>query len=170
MTTAQHPLSGRRIKSIRAQGYFHLRDEDIAALAFGNRFAYILCVTLLAIGVTMANIPTLLAMNAIAFAAIVLPYHPFDYVYNLALRHVLNKPELPPRSKQLKFACAIATAWIMATIALFYTGHTVAAHVAGYMLVGVALLLVTTDICIPSIIFNYIFRNDVARPTANCLK
>lgn len=170
MKTTNQQLSNRRIKFIKAQGYFHLPDADITALAFGNRFAYVLCGSILAIGVALAHIPTLLVMASIAFASIILPCHPFDYIYNHLLRGSLNKPELPPRSKQLKFACTIATLWLIATTSLFYVGLTVAGYVLGGMLVLVAFIVSSTDFCIPSMIYNFIFRGNNFKPVVNCLK
>ena len=97
-------------------------------------------------------------MFLIAFFGIILPYHPFDYIYNGLLSKPMSKPKLPPRSKQLKFACKIAVFGIASIIFLFYTGLTLAGYIAGGLLFFVAFLVSTTDICIPSIIYNFIFK------------
>ncbi len=151
-------LSETRINRLKVQGYSNYSDAELSELAFGNRFAYIVCVTILAIGVATANIPILIAMTIVAFFGIVLPYHPFDHIYNHVLRSMLNKPKLPPRSKQLKFTCLIATLWLIGTIYLFYTGIVVAGYVVGGLLISVAFLVSTTDFCIPSTIYNFIFK------------
>ena len=158
MTTKDKLISATRINRLKAQGYFQYSDDEVSSFAFGNRFALVLCSTFLAIGVATANIPILLAMTLVAFFGIILPYHPFDYIYNHLLRGFLNKPELPPRSKQLKFACIIATLWLIVTISLFYMGLATAGYVSGGMLFSVAFLVSTTDFCIPSTIYNAIFK------------
>ena len=158
MTTNHQLLSTTRINFLKAQGYCNLSDAEISELAFGNRFAYILCGSIVAVAVATAHIPTLLAMTVVAFMGILLPYHPFDYIYNHMLRGVLNKPKLPPRSKQLKFACVIATLWLIATTYLFYAGLVLAGYVLGGLLVAVAFLVSATDFCIPSMIYNFIFK------------
>jgi hypothetical protein len=158
MTTNHQLLSSTRINFLKAQGYCNLSDTEISELAFGNRFAYIVCVSILAIAVVTVHMPTLIAMTLVAFLGIILPYHPFDYIYNHLLRGMLNKPKLPPRSKQLKFACTIATLWLIATIYLFYTGLFTAGYVVGGLLVTVAFIVSTTDFCIPSMIYNFIFK------------
>jgi len=158
MTTNHQLLSSTRIKFLKAQGYCKLSDAEISDLAFGNRFAYIVCGSIVAIGVVTAHIPTLIAMTIVAFSGIILPYHPFDYIYNHLLRDMLNKPKLPPRSKQLKFACVIATLWLIATTYLFYAGFAIAGYVLGGLLVAVAFIVSTTDFCIPSTIYNFIFK------------
>jgi len=113
---------------------------------------------ILLIGVITANIPILATMMIIALFGVILPYHPFDYIYNHVVRGMVNKPKLPPRSKQLKFACGIATIWIAATIYLFYAGFAIAGYISGGLLFSVAFLVSTMDICLPSIIFNFLFK------------
>lgn len=158
MTTNHQLLSTKRISFLKAQGYFKHSDTEISELAFGNRFAYVVCGGIVAIAVATAHIPTLIFMAIVAFFGIILPYHPFDYIYNHVLRGMLNKPLLPPRSKQLKFACVIATLWLIATTYLFYSGLYIAGYVLGGLLVAVAFIVSTTDFCIPSMIYNYIFK------------
>lgn len=151
-------LSETRINRLKVQGYSNYSDAELSELALGNRFAYILCSTIVAIGVATANIPILIAMTIVAFLGIILSYHPFDYIYNHVLRSMLNKPKLPPRSKQLKFTCLIATLWLIGTIYLFYADLVVAGYVVGGLLFSVAFLVSTTDFCIPSTIYNFIFK------------
>ena len=151
-------ISKARLGRMRQQGYENISNDDLAKLHFGNRFAYMLCTSVLIIGVATASVHVLLAMMTIAFGTIILPYHPFDYIYNGLLRGILRLPKLPPRSKQLKFACTIASAWIGATTLLFYFGMMTAGYLAGGMLICVATLVSTTDICIPSIVYNLLFK------------
>ena len=151
-------VSTKLIKRLRIQGYCGISDNRLSALAFGNRFAYILCSIIIFFGVATANIPLLCAMMSIAFFGIVLPNHPFDYVYNYGLRKPMNKPKLPPRSRQIKFACTVATLWLGATISLFYFGHMIAGYVVGGILFSLAFTVSTTDICIPSLLYNYLFK------------
>jgi len=158
MKKNQTLISPDRIKRLKVQGYCNYPDANLSELAFGNRFAYIICSSILLIGIITANIPILASMMIVALFGVILPYHPFDYIYNHLIRGMVNKPELPPRSKQLKFACGIATIWIAATIYLFYAGFTIGGYIVGGMLFSVALLVSTTDICIPSRIFNFLFK------------
>ena len=158
MTKDPKLLSSARINRLKAQGYCNISDADLSALAFGHRFALVLCTFILALGVATAHIATLSAMTTVAFLGIILPYHPFDYIYNHLLRNILHKPQLPPRSKQLKFACIIATLWLIATTYLFYTGSDIAGYVSGSLLVSVAFIVSTTDFCIPSMIYNFLFK------------
>lgn len=154
-------ISSSRINRIKAQGYCNYSDANLSELAFGNRFAYIICSIILLIGVTTANIPILATLMIISLFGVILPYHPFDNIYNHLLRGVVNKPKLPPRSKQLKFACTIATIWIGIHIYLFYVGLTIAGYVSGGLMFSITLLVSTTDFCIPSTIYNLLFKVQV---------
>lgn len=151
-------VSSKLVKRLKIQDYCGMSDKRLSELAFGNRFAYILCSFLVFIGVVLANIPLLCAMMLIALYGVLLPYHPFDYIYNHGLRKVLNKPELPPRSLQIKFACSIATIWLAIAIGLFFLDFMTAGYICGGILFSLAFTVSTTDICILSLLYNYLFR------------
>jgi len=147
-------LTPVRLKRLRAQGYLTQTDQELSNLAFGIRFAYLLCLSILLIGVSSANISTLTVMMVIALWGIVLPNHPFDYIYNLLLSEKMNKPKLPERSIQMKFACLVATPWIGGTIYLFTNGMTMAGYVLGGSLILAASSAGFLDFCVPSWIYN----------------
>ena len=158
MVDYQHILTPLRIRRIREQGYYHQSDDLLSSMAVGNRFAYQLCTLFVLLGLVTSNLYVLTSMMFIALMAVVLPYHPFDYIYNYGLRHVLQRPRIPRRSKQLKFACAMATAWLATTIWLFTEQYTTAAYIVGGLLVASATLVSTTDICLPSKLYNAVFK------------
>ena len=119
-------LSDKRLARIRAQGYTYQSDAELNELAFGHRFAVRMCLTVLLTAIIMGSIPLLSVMMVIAFFGVVLPYHPFDYIYNHVVRKWVNKPALPRRSLQLKFACFLATPWIAGVIYLVSTNQMTA--------------------------------------------
>ena len=151
-------LSKSRINRLKVQGYMKYSDQEISTYAFGNRFAFVLCGSIVALGVALADIRVLAAMTIIALGGVLLPYHPFDYLYNAVVAKLLNKPQLPPRSVQLKFSCLVATVWLIGTIGLFYYGYTLAGYIVGSLLLMVAFIVSSTDFCIPSTIYNFIFN------------
>ena len=127
-------------------------------MAFGIRFAYRSCVTILVVAIASQSTALFSAMLCIAFLGVVLPNHPFDYVYNYFLSSRMNKPRLPARSKQLKFACTIATSWLAGVVYLMSSGSTTAGLVMAGILVGIAALPSTIDFCVPSAIYNALFQ------------
>lgn len=150
-------LTQGTIKRLRDQGYTEQTEEELSALAFGNRFAYQACTALLVIGVYSESIAMLSLMLAIAFLGVMLPNHPFDYIYNYILAPRMDKPQLPKRSNQLKFACGIATVSIGITIYLFASELIIPAFVLGGVLIAVAFTVGVTDYCLPSTIYNALF-------------
>jgi len=65
---------------------------------------------------------------------------------------------MPPRPNQGRFACGIAAIWLAIIIYLLHSNYTVSGYIFGGMLLVVALLVSALDICIPSIIYNALFK------------
>lgn len=158
--TDQRLISASRINRLRVQGYTTQSPLELSQLAFGNRFAYILCTTLVTIGVVTASTALLSFMLVIAALGVILPNHPFDYIYNHFLAKRMNKPKLPQRSNQLKFACTIATLGIATIIYFFSTGFMTTGYVIGSLLIATAFTVSTTDFCLPSVIYNALFQRN----------
>src|SRR5215212_1690068 len=103
-------------KRLHVQGYEKFSDRELNDYKFGIRFAYACCITLVAFGLFFQSISILAIAAIIAFAGAFPPYHPFDYLYNYGVRHLLGKPKLPPRPNQGRFACGVASVWLAITI------------------------------------------------------
>jgi hypothetical protein len=157
MNTSTPIISATCRRRLHVQGYQNYSDQELNDYKYGIRFAYYLCGSLVILGLLLTSINVLIVMMAIAFLGTLPPYHPFDYLYNYGVRHLINKPKLPPRSNQGRFACGIATIWLGMVIYLFYSGFYVWGYIAGGILVSVAALVSTMDICIPSMIYNKFF-------------
>ncbi len=151
-------ITPARRKRLEAQGYNGFTDAELNDFKFGIRFAYYLCGSTVVLGLLLTNIKILAVAMTIAFFGSLPPYHPFDYLYNYLIRRLINKPKLPHRSNQGRFACGIAAVWLSGVIYLFYVGLNLWGYIAGGILVSIATLVSTTDICIPSIIYNFLFR------------
>lgn len=152
-------ISPVRISRIKVQGYdTGFTDEEISQHSIGNRFSYQMCTLLFTTGLILTSIPILAVAAIIALLTVILPYHPFDYLYNLIVRHWLSRPKLPHRTNQAKFACGIAAIWLGVIIYLFYNSLFTWGYVLGGILFVIAILVSTIDFCIPSLIYNKIFR------------
>lgn len=157
----QKVISRKRIERIRAQGYQNYTPFEISRMAFGNRFAYILCTVISAYGIITFSAPTVFLMFIVAFLGVVLPYHPFDYIYNHILSSKLKKPKIPERSPQLKFACTMASIFLALTAFLYHIEYNTIGLVIGSTLLVIAFLVSTLDYCIPSIIYNKFKRETI---------
>lgn len=154
-------ISPLRRKRLETQGYTGFSDDELNNFKFGIRFAYYLCGSLVVLGLLLTSLKILAAAMVIALFGTFPPYHPFDYLYNNVIRHFINKPKMPHRSNQGRFACGIATVWLCGTIFLFYSGFNVWGYLAGGILVSIATLVSTMDICIPSLVYNFLFKRQV---------
>ena len=93
----------------------------------------------------------------VAFLAVILPYHPFDYLYNHSFRFLIDKPRVPIRTNQAKFACSLATAHLALVIFLFNSGYILTANVLIAPILLQAVVVGTIDYCVPSIIYTSLF-------------
>jgi len=163
MKTTETTLSEKRINRLRAQGYTSESKNELSRMAFGIRFAYRACVGVLTVALVTQSIVLYSVMLVIAILGFILPNHPFDYIYNHVLSGRMNRPKLPARSAQLKFACTQASAWLAAVIILMATGNALVGSIMAAVLIGVALLPSTTDYCVPSAFYNSLHQRKKAR-------
>jgi hypothetical protein len=159
MTNTLSAITRRRLN---VQGFCDLDDESLAPVAPWLRMAFGMCALLAGAGTALASPPILWFLTAIATLAALFPVHPFDLIYNHGIRYLRNTGPLPKRRIQSRFACGLGAVWLVATAWAFQSGLPTVGYVLGGMLTGIAVLVSTTDICIPSMIFNAIFR-----PTRN---
>lgn len=142
--------------NLEIQGVVGFSDAELKAQRTGLRFAYQMCFLITLVGVLMQSIPVLTIAATTAFFAMFPPNHPFDYVYNVTIGRMLNRPELPPRTPQGRFACMLATPWMIAIITLFALGMTTAAQVLAAVLLVSAGLVAFLDVCLPSMVYNLV--------------
>ena len=151
---AARPITSFCRANLEIQGNLGLTDAEMRAHRPGLRFAYQMCFSITLIGTVLQNIPVLAVAATTAFFAMFPPSHPFDNVYNATLGRMLHRPKLPPRTAQGRFACSLATLWLIAIIVLFAVGMPAAATVAAAVLLFSAGLVGFFDICIPSMVYN----------------
>jgi hypothetical protein len=135
--------------NLETQGY-RLSADEARALRIGLRFPTALCLALVITGLALESgvmIALLVPVGAVAGWA---ARHPFDYIWNGALRHVLNAPPLPENPSRRRHAFKLATFWLAAVAVLFALGATTVALVLGGVLVAVCMLVTITNFCIPS--------------------
>ena len=166
-TSSKAPITSFCRTQLEIQGILGYSDDELATHRAGFRFAYQLCFTITLIGTVLQSIPILAVAAVAALWATFPPNHPFDYLYNATFGRILNKPKVPRRTNQGRFACGIATVWLSVTIYLFATGHTAAGTVLGLVLLIPAGLVGFFDVCLPSIIYNnVVYRRLNPKPPA----
>lgn len=74
---------------------------------YGIRFSYPLYIFLVALGVFLANLTILSLATIIAFLGVILPMHPFDYVYN-AITKLINANKIPGRGTEMQVSSVVS--------------------------------------------------------------
>jgi amino acid permease len=149
------------------QGYDTLSEEGRKSLWLGIRFAPALCFTGIALGVVLASPALLLAMAVTALlGGFILPKHPFDYLYEFAVRPRFGGPAVPPSPAPRRFACQLATPWVTAIAVGYLADMTTVAWALAVPLLVVAASVATTNWCLPSLIYGLLHGQTAEEPSA----
>jgi hypothetical protein len=151
-------LTVTRQRRLEMQGFICSHDGDFARVAPWLRWSPALCMIVAAIGTALASPPILLALAATAALGAILPFHPFDLIYNYGIRYATGTRPLPGNGAPRRFACAVGAVWLIATAWAFSAGAMAAGYVLGGLFVLVAGIVSTADFCIPSFVYSLIFR------------
>jgi hypothetical protein len=149
-----------------AQGYVNVDRRTLRQVEPWLRWSPMFCAIVMATGTALASPWVLWGLAVTAALGTVMPSHPFDYVYNFGVRRLTGTPPLPANGAPRKFACGIATVWLVVTGTAFAADLTLFGYVLGGVLTAVAALVATTHFCIPSLIYGLIFGRPqcAARP------
>ena len=150
-------LTPRTRRLLEIQGFDAVDVLELAPVAPWLRLAFGLCGLLGGVGTLMASPTILLVLALIAALAAASPVHPFDLIYNHGIRHFTGTGPLPKRGAPTRFGCGMGAVLVLVTAWAFSAGHQVAGYALGGALTFVVLLVSTTDICIPSLIYRSIF-------------
>jgi hypothetical protein len=135
--------------NLTTQGYC-LSEEERRALWLGLRFPTGACLALVVTALVMESVPLLLVLVGIGAVAGFTARHPFDYVWNHGVRHVVGAPALPPNPRRRRDAFKLATGWLLAVAVLFAVGADTAALVLGGLMVPACATVTLTNLCLPS--------------------
>lgn len=147
---------------LEAQGFLGLDDAALRELAPWLRWSPAFCTLFMIVGVAAKSSIVLWALAATAFLGALLPFHPFDLLYNYAARYVTGTRPLPHQGPQRRFACGVATVWLIATGWAFHADAVIIGLALGVPLILVAGLVSFTHFCIPSLIYNTLFHKSAS--------
>jgi hypothetical protein len=139
--------------NLTTQGYC-LSDNERRALWLGLRFSTGACLALVVTGLALESALFFAALVGIGTIAGFAPRHPFDYVWNHAVRHVVSGPPLTPNPRRRRDAFKVATAWLAVVAVLFAAGANTPALVMGGLLVAACTIVTVTNLCLPSELFS----------------
>jgi hypothetical protein len=135
--------------NLTTQGYC-LTDPERRRLGVALRFSTGACLALVVTALALESAPMVFVLAGIGLVAGFAPRHPFDYVWNHAVRHVVRGPALPPNPRRRRHSFKVATVWLLLVGGLLAGGATTAALVAGGLLVAACATVTATNLCIPS--------------------
>lgn len=150
-------LSARTCRRLDVQGFDTVDEPELARVAPWLRLSFGLCALLGGVGTLFASPAILLVLAPIAALAAASPVHPFDLIYNHGIRHLTGTGPLPRRGAPSRFGCGMGAAMLLVTAWAFSAGHAVVGYALGGVVTFAALLVGTTDICIPSMMYRSIF-------------
>ena len=165
-----HTMTSCTLQRLDIQGFDTVGEQQLAEVAPWLRLAFGACAVLAGLGTAAASPTVLVVLAPIAALGAALPVHPFDLIYNHGIRHLTGTGPLPRRGAPNRFACGMGAAWLLVTAWAFWAGHPILGYALGGTLTAIAILVSTTDICIPSMMFRLFFgpphpRVVPARPT-----
>jgi len=147
------PLSTTTRRRLDIQGFEQVDELALAPVAPWLRMAFGLCALMAGVGTALAS-PTILSLLVpIAGLAALFPVHPFDLIYNHGIRFITKTGPLPRRGPPSRFACGLGAVGVGTTAWAFQSGHPLAGYLLGGLLTATAVLVSTTDVCIPSLLY-----------------
>jgi len=149
-------------RRLEAQGFRGLDDATLEEVGPWLRWSPALCTLFMVAGVALGSPVILWALAVTALPGALLPFHPFDLLYNYGARHLTGTRPLPHQGPQRRFACGIATIWLIATGWAFQAGPSNLGYALGIPLILVAGLVAITHFCVPSLIYNALVHTEVA--------
>jgi hypothetical protein len=166
MKTDNGSIGDLAILGLRIQGWT-CSVPELAAYRFGIRFAYGTCAAIVLLGLALKNEYFYFIAFAITIGGMIPPRHPVDYIFNGFVRHIFKKAAIPKRPPQSRFACSIAFIWMAAALLCWYSNYYWITSAMAGALIMQAGIVTFTDICFPSMIYNFIFGRKTAMPVSN---
>jgi len=111
----------KTLKTVRNQlmtGWFACKvTSGRKSAQYGIRFSYPLYISVVALGIFLAN-PYILSITAlIALFGVILPMHPFDYIYNYGVTKLIGTEQIPGRGSESQVSSSVALLFNLGVIA-----------------------------------------------------
>jgi hypothetical protein len=152
-------------RKIEAQGFLCLSNDEVESLNVWLRFTPAITLIWFAVGVWTASPRILFWLAMTTLLGAILTGHPFDVLYNHGIRYIAASPEIPPFSRQRRFAYLLGALQILVTLTAFFAGYRMVGYSIGIISIGAAAVYVITGNCAPSLLFNRV--SPLADPEEN---
>jgi hypothetical protein len=142
---------------IQAQGFCGLSDATYAQINYPLRLSPAIMMVWVAVGTVLASAPILWALVPLTALSAILTGHPFDVVYNQALRYLTGAAKLPRYGLRRRMAFAVATTMMSLAAWGFQAGVPLLGYIIGGAMVASTCLNVITGICGPAMLAARLF-------------
>ncbi len=164
MQIQTHTSQSKQYQRFLVQGTQNIDEATIKEVGNWLRLALVFCATFAGLATILASPPIFYALLPVALAAAIFETHPVDHVYNHIIRRFTGTQPLPKRGIPTRVACGVGGLMMVATALAFSSGAMMLGYFLGGQLVLVASLAATTDICIPSIVYQLsVGRSDLVK-------
>lgn len=114
---------------------------------YGIRFSYPFYISLVALGIYLVN-PYILSLTAIiAFFGIILPMHPFDYLYNYVVVKLIGTDQIPGRGSELQVSSSMAFLFTITVIILIFFEVQLNYVVMALIYTLISIFFITIQLC-----------------------
>ena len=153
------PAIAERIeRRLEMQGISCTSDPTFRSVVPWLRFSPGLTTLGAAVGTAFSAPAVLGALALVTGTCAATPRHPFDLLYDHGVRRVTGTPRLPRNEAPRRFACALATVWLVATAVAFSAGLSSLGYALGALLVVLGGLVATTHFCFGSLVYRAVHR------------
>lgn len=154
----------RKRKNLEMQGFLGLDDSSVVALEPWLRLSPAICMTIVAIGTFTGSEWIIFALVPFAIGGVVLHSHPFDVLYDFGVRRLTGGPKIPRYGAPRRFACGLASMWLIATGSAFHAGWTITGTLLGGVMATIMSVQVLTGFCSPSWVFRKVTGSFAEKP------
>lgn len=142
------------------QGYCTYSGDKLKSISNGLRFTPLVCMFLAILGLLVLQSPAW--HFAIALLGIV-PFwfpnaHPLDLLYNHAVRHIFKAEKLPANPLPRRIACVMGGLMNVGIGFSFLYQNVLLAYIFGAVLIVLQLVVITTHICVASIMYEGLLK------------
>ena len=142
------------------QGYCNYSGENLKSISNGLRFTPLLCMFLALYGLIVLQNPTWhFVIAALGIVPFWFPnHHPFDLLFNGVIRHLFKAEKLPANPLPRRIACVMGGLMNVGIGIAFLYENTMLAYVFGVVLIILQIVVITTHICVASIMYEGILK------------
>lgn len=100
---------------------------------YGIRFSYPLYIFLVSLGLFLLNPYILLLTTLVALLGVMLPMHPFDYIYNFVITKFSKNRRIPGRGSELQINSVVAFMFNLIVVSLIIYGINLNYYVMAFI-------------------------------------